>query len=401
MTESTGAKAGKKTLRRANGDGSIYETADGRLRGAVTWTDAAGTPQRRMVSGRTKTEVRKAVAALRAELDRGIAPPPTGTVGDFLTAWLAASRQRIRAATWKQYEQSARLYLRPTLGRLALAKMTPSDVEAMTAATIAAGRSPRTAALARAVLRRALADAVRDGRVHRNVAALARPPHVPTRALEAGRDYLDTAQLRKLLTASKVHPLGPLVTLAASTGLRQGELLGLRWSDIDEDARTLTVRRSLAVAWQGRGAEATLGLGFAEPKTPGSRRTMTLPAAALTALSRQRELQDVARLAAGTAWQDVDGLLFTDAVGRPLHGHRVTHDFHRLLTVAGLPSIPFHGLRHSAATALLAAGISMKVVSEQLGHSSIVMTADRYAGVIPAQRQQAADAMDKALGGDS
>ncbi|HYN68826.1 MAG TPA: site-specific integrase [Candidatus Eisenbacteria bacterium] len=394
MDESTD----RRTRRRANGEGSIYETAGGRLRGAIAWTDAHGDRQRRVVSGRTRAEVRRALAAIRSDLDRGIAPAPTGTVATFLAEWLAASRQRIRASTWRQYDLSTRLYLVPALGRLALAKMTPADVERMTAAVIAGGRAPRTAALARTVLRRALGDALRDGRVHRNVAALARPPHVPSRSLEAGRDYLNTVQLRRLLTAAKVHPLGPLVTVAAATGLRQGELLGLAWPDVDDEAGTLTVRRSLAVAWQGRGAEATLGWSLAEPKTPRSRRTINLPAAARAALDRQRDLQEAAQELAGSAWQDRDGLIFTDAVGRPLHGHQVTHAFHRLLEAAGLPSIPFHGLRHSAATALLAGGVPMKVVSEMLGHSTITVTADRYAGVVPAQRREAAEAMDRALG---
>ena len=204
---------------------------------------------------------------------------------------------------------------------------------------IASGLSPRTAALTRVVLRRALGDALRDGLVHRNVAALARPPHVPSRSLEAGRDYLGTDDLRRLLLAAKVHPMGPLVTVAATTGLRLGELLGLAWSDVDEKAGTLTVRRSLA--------RAPGGWALAEPKTKRSRRTIDLPAAALAAFERQRELQDAARDAVGDAWQDTDNLVFTDGVGRPLRGSWVSHTFHDMLRAAGLPSIPFHGLRHS------------------------------------------------------
>jgi integrase len=389
------------TRGRANGEGSIYETADGRVRGSIAWTDSHGTRQRRYVSGRTRAGVRKAIAAIRTELEHGLAPAPTGDVASFLVGWLEASRQRIRASTWRQYRQSVDLYLTPALGRLQLAKMTPADVERMTAGLIDSGRSPRTAALARAVLRRALADAVRDGRSARNVAALARPPRVPSRSLEAGRDYLEPAQLRRLLSAGKVHPLGPLVTLAAATGLRQGELLGLFWRDVDLDGRTLTVRRSLARSWERQAGELVEGWAFAEPKTARSRRTLNLPAAAIAALERQKGLQAAARDGAGAAWQDRAGVVFTDAVGRPLRGHDVSHAFHRLLEAAELPSIPFHGLRHSAATAMLAGGVPLKVVSDALGHSTITVTADRYAGVVAAQRRDAADAMDRALGGAS
>jgi integrase len=382
----------KSTTRRANGEGSIYETSDGRLRGAVAWTDARGIRHRKVVSGRNRTEVKARIAALRTDLDQGIMPTPAGTLGEFLDVWLAASRQRIRAATLRQYESTVRVYLRPALGRLALRDLTPTNVETMTAGLIESGRSPRTAALARAVLRRALADALRDNLVHRNAAALARPPYVPGRSLEAGRDYLDTVQLRRLLTAAKVHPLGPLVTLAATTGLRQGELLGLAWTDITDGA--LTVRRSLARVAGG-------GWALAEPKTKRSRRTIDLPAASLAALERQRELQDTARAAAGSAWQDRDDLVFSDSLGRPLRGWDVNHAFHRLLVAAGLPSVPFHGLRHSAATAMLEAGVPLKTVSDQLGHSTIVVTADRYAGVTPATRRVAADAIDRALGSEA
>jgi integrase len=397
MTESTG----KGSRRRANGEGSIYQTASGRWRGALTWADADGSRQRRMVSGKSQAAVRRSMTALRGELDRGITPAAAGTVGEFLTGWLGASRQRIKASTWRQYESSVRTYLLPPLGRLTLAKMTPADVEGVTAALIDSGRSPRTAALARAVLRRALADAQRDGLVGRNVAALARPPRVPSRSLEAGRDYLSTAQLRRLLSTAKVHPLGPLVTVAAATGLRQGELLGLFWRDVDLEASTLNVARSLARAWTRKDGELVQGWGFAEPKTARSRRSINLPAAAIAALERQRALQEAAEGAAGTAWQDRDGLVFTDAVGRPLAGHDVNHAFHRLLDAAKLPSVPFHGLRHSAATAMLAGGVALKVVSDALGHSTIAVTADRYAGVVPAQRREAAEAMDRALGGAS
>ena len=379
-----------KIRRRANGEGSIYQYR-GRWRGAVTWTDPDGTQHRRVISAKTQTEVRRRVAQLVTDLDRGIAPPARETVGDFLADWLVASRQRIRHSTWRGYEQIVRVHLTPALGRYELGRLAPADVERLTAKIIASGRAPRTAQLARVVLRRALQDAVRDGVVHRNVAALARPPHVPSRSIEAGHDYLDLDDLRALLTSCRAHPLGPLVAVAATTGLRLGELLGLEWRDIDEGA--LRVQRALA--------RTSTGWALAEPKTKRSRRTIDLPGAAKSALARQRDLQNAARLSAGAAWQDRDGLVFTDAVGRPLSPSTVNHEFHRLLKATGLPSIPLHGLRHTAATAMLAAGIDMKTVSDHLGHSTIVTTADRYAGVTPTQRRSAAEAMDRALGGTS
>lgn len=376
---------------KSTGERGIYRTKDGRLRGAVSWLDATGRRQRRYVSGGSKAEIRRELTKLRSEIDSGLDPAPSGTVGEYLASWLAATRD-VRASTWRGYEQVVRLYLVPALGRRELRKLLPTDVERMTAGMEDRGLSATTARLARTVLRRALAMAERDDLVHRNVAALARPPYMPTRTLVAGRDYLKGDDLARLVSSIRIHPLGPLVTVAAATGLRQGELLGLAWSDLDLEARTLTVRRALA---RDRGT----GWALAEPKTARSRRTIDLPAAATIALRRQRSVQDGQRERAGDAWQDRDDLAFTDDLGRPLSGSWVTHQFHDMLDAAGLPSIPFHGLRHSAATAMLAAGVPLKVVSEALGHATITITADRYAGVVPAQRQAAADAMDRALSG--
>ena len=147
----------------------------------------------------------------------------------------------------------------------------------------------------------------------------------------------------------------------------------------------------MARAWGG-------GVELAEPKTRRSRRTIHLPAPALAALERQGDRQATVREAAGTAWQDRDRLIFTDAVGRPLYRVAVHRAFHELLDTAGLPSIPFHGLRHSTATALLTAGVPLRVVSDLLGHSGIAITSDYYAHVEPTLRREAADAMERTLG---
>jgi len=192
------------------------------------------------------------------------------------------------------------------------------------------------------------------------------------------------------LAVATEYRIGALVALATTTGLRQVELLGLEWRDIDWDASTLTVRRSLALAWGG-------GRELAETKTGRSRRTVHIPELALEALRREQREQLAAKLAAGDAWQDQAGLVFTDSIGRPLYRTAVHRAFHQLLEAAGVPSIPFHGLRHSAATALLAAGVPLRVVSDVLGHAGITITADFYAHVERSLRRDAAEAMDRTL----
>ena len=401
-----------------------------RLRGALVVPDPrTGTDVRRSVSGRTRAEVTRKLSELRRATDAG-ALPTSITVGEYLAAWLERERVRLRPSTWRQRDQYIRLYLTPALGRVVLAKLTPGQVEAMTSALVSgrelAGlpavrprdvgelparrsgptrppvyvptrpRSPQTAASARVILRRALADALRDGLVIRNAASLARPPRIATRDMAAGRDYLDAVQLRRLIEACRDHPLGPLVTVAVTTGLRQGEILGLAWPDVRLGSpAALTVRRSRSRSFRAEGWE------LAEPKTARSRRTVNLPSPAVDALRVERDRQAAAREAAGDAWADVDGLVFTDAYGRPLVGSTVTHRFHDLLALAKLPRIPFHGLRHTAATAMLTAGVPIKVVSDVLGHSNISITADIYAAVVPELRREAADAMERVLGGGS
>lgn len=395
---------------KGNGEGSIYQTADGRHRGAIAWKDPeTGALRRKMVSAGSVGEVRRKLTELRSNLDRGIAPSSSMTLsaylghdekdGDPATGWLAQQRDRVRASTFRHREQCVRLYILPALGTVRLDALTPAHVERMTGSLIASGRSARTAAHARVVLRTALQDANRRGVIHRNVAGLAKAPRVESSDIR----YLDPTQIRTLLTACVTDrkdragkPKGPpelgnLFALAATTGLRQGELLGLSWDAVDLEARRLTVRRALARDRKG-------GYALAEPKTPRSRRSVHLPAAAVTALKRQQALQDGRRAALGPVWQDTDDLVFTDAVGRPLRGDSVNASLRRLLGQAKLPLIPFHGLRHSAATALLAAGVPLRTVADQLGHSTIVLTANTYGHVIPESRSEAAAAMDRVLG---
>jgi integrase len=139
------------------------------------------------------------------------------------------------------------------------------------------------------------------------------------------------------------------------------------------------------------------GWELAQPKSSRSRRTIPLPAVARAALTHQRERQDAARIAAGTAWQDRYGLVFTDAVGRPLRPEGVSAAFQHAREAAGLPALPFHGLRHSAATMMLAEGVPLAVISEWLGHAGIAITAASYAAIVPQLRLEGRDAMDRAL----
>lgn len=369
--------------RRSYGSGSVYRTADGRWRGALILIDpATGKRTRRTVSGPTAADTRRNLDALRA----AGSPSTMMRTADWLTAWLPTTRSRITPSTFRGYEAVTRA-ISVHLGDVPLGNLRPSDVERMTGAILAAGRTARTATMARKVLRLALRHAIRDGLVTRNVAAEARPPRVEPFAARA----LTADEARRLIAATADDELGPLWALLLATGLRQGEALGLAWSDIDVAAGTLTVRRSLGRGWDG---SPTLG----PPKSERSRRTIALPSVACDALERQRARQDADREAAGSAWQDRDGLVFADAIGRPRRSRDITPALRVALDRAELPRVRCHDLRHTAATLQLAAGVPLTTISRTLGHSSLAITADIYAAVTPDLRRDAADAMDRALG---
>lgn len=377
-----------KRPRRSRGEGAIYETTDGRVRGSILLPTPDGKLRRKYVSGRTRAEVSRKFERLRDEAKGGY--PDGTTVGDYLGGWIAGEgRVGIRAATHREYERHVKRYWKPAVGSIELTKLTPQHVSKAMVDLEAKGLSKTTVRSARITLRRALRDAQAVGIVNRNAAALARPPAVERPEMHA----MTSDQVKRLVAATSDEPYGPLFALAIGSGLRLGELLGLSWDDIDIDARQLTVRRTLARTYSGgRG-----GYDFAEPKTKRSRRTVMLPALAIEALRRQKARQATAQLAAGTAWQDRRRLTFTDAVGRHVMPGHASKAFRAAADRLGI-HVRFHDCRHTAASLMLAAGVPLPVISETLGHTSIVVTADVYAHLSPDLKREAADAMDRALG---
>lgn len=392
--------------RRSPGEGSVYRAQDG-WRGAVSWTDPDGRRHRRVVRGATAAEARAKLDELRATIARarrlGIAvPDPSLTLGAYLAGWIERYRPTVRPATWRTAEMHVRCYLTPSLGAVPLSRLSIGDVEAAMASWLrdglpvrpaeptrgrrnAAGVSPQTVRHVRATLRRALADAVRDGLLARNVASDARPPYAPSRPIV----YLAPRDLAKLFAATADDDLGTLWVVLGTLGLRLGEALALTWGDVDLAARTLRVRHALA--------RDVAGWRIAEPKTVRSRRTLPLPARAVEALARQRDRQRFLRAAAGDAWQDRLGLVFTDPVGRPLRPEAVSRVFRRTLDRVGLPRVRLHDLRHSAATALLGAGVPLSTIADWLGHASVSVTAAAYAAVTGDLLRDAAAALDRTL----
>jgi integrase len=250
----------------------------------------------------------------------------------------------------------------------------------------ASGAKPQTTRNIHAVLRRALTQGLRWGVVSRNVATLVDLPRVDRDEVRG----LSPADARTVITAVAGDRIEPLVLLSLSTGLRQGEALGLRWQDVDLEAGTVRVRHSLQ-RMPGRGVE------LVEPKTPRSRRTLALPTSTANALREHRKSQLQERLWAGSRWQEAD-FVFTTSIGTPMIGSDLTRRFQALLRAAGLPPMRFHDLRHGAASLLLAQGVHPRVVMEMLGHSTITLTMNVYSHVIPDLQREAATKMEALLG---
>jgi integrase len=233
------------------------------------------------------------------------------------------------------------------------------------------------------MLHKALDHAVRWGLVPRNVCDAVSLPKKTRHEMQP----LTEKQARQLLIAARGHSLEGLLTLAVTTGMRSGELLALKWQDINFDTGSLHIRRTMGYI-SGRGY-----LEF-EPKTSRSRRKIVLPPFVCEALKQHRTRQLEARLKAGDRWQDRD-LVFCNIYGGYLDPAHLRQRFDKLLKEADLPDVRFHDLRHSAATILLSMGVPAKVVQEILGHSQISMTMDIYSHVLPDMQQEAMDKMDE------
>mgnify|MGYP000918881734 CR=1 FL=1 len=367
--------------KRGNGEGSIGQYK-GRWIARITLADG----RRKAIYGATRAEVAAKLASAIRDRDGGLpAPNERMTLGKFLLQWLDKSvSRRNRPSTIRSYTSHVHVHLLPALGKKSLARLTPDDVEAFMKEKQEAGMTAATVVRIRSTLRRALAVAQKQGLVIRNVAALADPPSLKTKHFEA----LTVEQARAFLKAVRGHRMEGVFVLAITTGLRQGELLGLQWDDIDFASKRLSVRRAVQ--------RVDGVLMMVEPKTSRSRRTLTLPPLAMNQLQSERERQHHIARTEGPTWNPL-GLVFATNRGTPLDGGNVTHTFQRVLLEAGLPRIRFHDLRHTCASLLLAQGANMRVIMEQLGHSQIGLTMNTYSHVMNEALQDAADRMEHVL----
>jgi len=377
--------------RNASGESSIHQTADGRWHGYVSMgVKDAGARDRRHVSGQRRADVVTKVRALEGKRDAGTggAAGKAPTVAGWLEHWLThIAARKVRASTLQSYESKVRVRIVPLIGHHRLDRLQPEHVEAMFASLEADGLAPATVLQCQRILSRALKVAVQRGKVARNVCTLVDAPTLSRTEVVP----FTTTEARRVLDAATGERNAARWSVALALGLRQGEALGLRWSDLDLDTPALTVRRALQ---RQRGK----GLVFVEPKSLAGRRALALPAPMVDALRAHRTAQLEERILAGSLWDDGD-LIFAQVNGRPIDPRADWSAWKALLVRAGVRDARLHDARHTAATLLLTQGVSARVAMQILGHSQISLTLGTYSHVMPELAEDAAARVGDALWG--
>jgi integrase len=367
--------------KRGNGEGSIYQRKDGRWTASIT-VDGG---KRKYIYGKTRQEVQeKLKKALRDQQQGRLIASPQQTLEQYLPQWLEAHRASIRIRTYERYEQYVRIHLIPSLGKIKLQKLTALHIQNLYT-ELGRRLSSSTLNALHAMLHKALEDALKWELVARNVSdavTVPRRAHYETKPLSI-------EQAKSLLETARGDSLEALWVLALTTGMRRGEVLALKWQDLNFEQSMLQVRRIFTRERGNRYIEA-------EPKTEKSRRSIMLTSITVDALKQHRVRQLETRLQAGEAWQDAD-LVFCTQFGTPLNHNWVLRQFKKLLAKAGLPDMRFHDLRHSVATILLGMGVHPKIVQELLGHNRIQETVDRYSQVLPTIHKEAVKKLEDLL----
>ena len=320
----------------------------------------------------TKRAAQASLTAWLASLDNGTAVERSRqTVAQMMEYWLQTyARHHCSAKTLDDYQRTIRVHIVPALGSIPVQKLTADAVQKFYSDKLAAGCGPRTVELCHLRLKQALGQAMHLGLVPRNVADLVTPPRVPRKPMLTW----DEAQARAFLAVATQSGRGPIWLVALATGMRRGELLGLRWRDVDFVQGVLCVRQTVG-ALRGKPE-------IKPPKTKSSIRDVPVPAEVMAALREHRRQQNEQRLALGPAWEDHD-LVFAAGNGRPIYPDNLKRDYDRLIALAGVPRIRIHDQRHTHVTLAIAAGADIGAVSQRIGHARTSITMDVYHHVLP------------------
>ena len=382
--------------KRGHGEGSISQRKDGRWMGQITLGINPATKKAKRLTfyGKTRKEVQEKIREALNQKDKGMLGEPSKlTLQEWLKTWLEDYKKReLKESTWESYKSLIEDHINPDLGMVKLSKLRTNDIQRFYNEKLNNGRkrkiekdgkeisglSTRTVKYIHTVLSGALKQAVKEGIIPVNPADATTQPRQQKHEITP----LTTDQVRQLLEDIKDDWMYPVYVTALGTGLRRGELLGLKWEALDLEAGMALIKRELVqVKGKVKLQEYT--------KTKGSNRTIALPDMVTRELKKLRIRQKQERLQLGPAYQD-KGYVFCWPDGRYIRPDYAYHQLKKQLEDHNLPSIRFHDLRHTFATMLLEAGEHPKVVSEMLGHSSITITLDIYSHVLPSMQAKAA-----------
>jgi len=376
--------------------GSIFKKNDRWAFRVDAGVDASTGKRRQMLRQgfKTKREAETALAAAQQSVEQGsVVAKSTMNVGAFLDEWLVSQLGRLKASTHHSYVVTSKR-IRSGLGHVQVQSLTPIQIETFYSDLLDHGRadgtglSPKTVRNTHTVLRKALSDAQRLGLVYRNAADAARGPSVERPEFRVW----SSDELREFFATAEANRLGAAFVMLATTGLRRGEVLGVRWRDLDLDARTLSVVQTITNV-DGK-------LVFGKPKTSKSVRLISIDARTASMLRQHRRMQREDQIAMGPDWGNDGDLAFTDEAGGPIRPEWFSKEFGRLVAASGVPRIRLHDVRHTYATIALKTGIPAKVVSEHLGHSTIAITLDLYSHVTPGIDREATDRISAAMFGE-
>jgi integrase len=369
------------TKKRGQNEGTIYKRKDG------TWSAQVSIQGRRLTKyTKTHTEARTWLRTTLTQVDNGITfLGAQMELGKYLEQWLVTVKTSVRPKTYDQYRQISTGHIIPILGRIKLKDLRPDQIQSLYNNKLKSGTSNRTVRMIHAVIHRALNQALQMGVITRNPSDAVIRPKLVKKEMKT----LTDTQVQTLLLGVRGTRFEALYLLAVTTGLREGELLGLKWSDLDWITRHLSIQRQLQRLHD-------LGLVFSEPKSASGRRVIVLGTATVEKLREHYQRQQWERLAAGERWVEND-LIFPTTIGTPSDWRSLVRSFKKLLQTSSLPNIRFHDLRHTAATLMLQQGIHPKVVQERLGHSQISLTLDTYSHVLPNMQEEAAEKIDELI----
>ncbi|PWB55366.1 MAG: hypothetical protein C3F13_04545 [Anaerolineales bacterium] len=360
--------------RRGNNEGCLTHRENGTWRASITLQG-----KRLTKTVKTRQEAYAWIKLTQQQIETGLTYASTKLImTEFLGEWIETEQAILKPSTWSHYQQLIRQHISPRIGRITLKDLKTEHIQGLYNRLNKEGIGAYTIQKTHTLLHSSLEFAVKMGTIPRNPASYAKPPKAPEKEMQ----ILNETQANQFLVSALEHRWSALFHLAMVTGMRQMELLGLKWEDLDWLRQTIKVERQL-VRTNGKNVE------FSTPKTKFGKRSLKLAGNDIQVLRRHSERQQALRVKAGKKWVE-NGLIFTNSVGGPINPRNLLREFTTLLAAAGLPRIRFHDLRHTAASLMLNHGIPPLIVSRRLGHSRVSITLDIYGHLIPGMQTEAA-----------